>query len=102
MPASVRYFHPSGFFALAGASYVYQNVDRSATSTLKEGDDSVVLLDAAVGLRLPGRYGIVSLEGRNLLDSKFDHQDLNFITNERRASSLLPERAILGRLTLSF
>ena len=61
-----------------------------------------VLLGAAVGLRLPGRYGIVSLEGRNLLDSKFDHQDLNFITNERRASSLLLERTILGRLTLSF
>jgi hypothetical protein len=102
VPVALRYFNPNGLFAGLEVSYVHQDVDRPPDSTHNDGNENVVLLDAAVGYRLPKRYGIVSLEGGNLLDQKFDYQDINFLTSERRASPLIPERTILGRLTLSF
>ncbi len=101
-PVTLRYFNPNGLFADLGVSYVHQDVSRPPSSTQNDGTEDVVLLDAAVGYRLPKRYGIISLEGRNLLDQKFDYQDLNYLTSEDRASPLLPERTILARLTLSF
>ncbi len=102
VPVAVRYFNPNGLFAELGASYVHQDVDRPPSSDANDGHEDVVLLDAAVGYRLPKRYGIVSLEGRNLLDQKFNYQDLNFLTSQDRASPLLPERTILARVTFSF
>jgi tetratricopeptide (TPR) repeat protein len=102
VPVTLRYFNPNGLFADLGVSYVHQDVDRPPGSTQNAGKEDVALLDAAVGYRLPKRYGIISLEGRNLLDQKFDYQDLNYLTSENHASPLLPERTILARFTLSF
>jgi tetratricopeptide (TPR) repeat protein len=102
VPVALRYFNPNGLFAGLQVSYVHQDVDRPPDSTQNDGNEDVVLLDAAVGYRIPKRYGIVSLEVGNLLDQKFDYQDINFLTSERRASPLIPERTILARLTLSF
>jgi hypothetical protein len=101
-PVTVRYFNPNGLFADLGVSYVHQDVDQAPTSTKNDGHEDVALLDAAVGYRLPKRYGIISLEGRNLLDQNFSYQDLNFVTSEVRASPLIPERTVLARFTLSF
>jgi hypothetical protein len=71
-------------------------------SPLKDGDSNIYLLDAAIGLRLPKRYGIISLEATNLLNDEFEYQDLNFLTSEQRASPLVPERAFLASITLTF
>jgi tetratricopeptide (TPR) repeat protein len=102
VPVALRYFNPNGLFAGLAVSYVHQDVERPPDSTQNDGNEDIVLLDAAVGYRLPKRYGIVSLEALNLLDQKFDYQDINFLNSEVRASPLLPERTILARLTLSF
>ncbi|MGH6943300.1 MAG: TonB-dependent receptor domain-containing protein, partial [Geminicoccaceae bacterium] len=99
LPLVLRHFRPNGLFGQVGATFLHQDVDRF---TGNEGEEDVVLFNAAVGLRLPERRGSVSLEGRNLLDTNFAYQDLNFITSERRASPLIPERVVLARLTLSF
>jgi outer membrane receptor protein involved in Fe transport len=102
VPVTVRYFSPLGIFGQIGLTYVHQDVARRASSTVAEGHDDFVLLDATVGYRLPQRRGIFSLEARNLLDSGFDYQDDNYRSNEPRTPGYLPERIILGRLTLTF
>ena len=102
VPVAVRYFGPKGLFAVAGFTYLRQRVDRQPGSPLEDGELNIYLLDAAIGLRLPKRYGIISLEATNLLNDKFEYQDLNFFTAEQRASPLVPERALLARLTLTF
>jgi hypothetical protein len=55
-----------------------------------------------VGFRFPKRYGIASVEVRNLFDEKFKYQDDNYRTNEVREPMFFPDRTILGRITLSF
>jgi hypothetical protein len=66
VPFGVRYFHRSGFFAGAGATYVHQDVNRA--EDFPDGSDDFFVVDAAVGYRLPRRFGIVSLSVANLFD----------------------------------
>jgi tetratricopeptide (TPR) repeat protein len=102
VPVTLRYFSPAGWFAEGGPTFVYQEVDRRDASTLGDGDDSFVPVNVAIGYRFPKRYGIVSLEVRNLLDQGLKFQDDNFRTSEIREPIFSPERTILGRLTVSF
>jgi hypothetical protein len=60
------------------------------------------LLDAAIGYRIPKRYGILSLEARNILDEGFQFQDDEFRTRGARRSAFVPERALLARATFFF
>jgi tetratricopeptide (TPR) repeat protein len=104
VPLAVRYFHPSGFFAGAGLTYVHQDVERSPTTGLAQGTDQFVVVDAAIGWRFPNRVGIASLAVTNLLDQKFLYQDDNFRTfeDEPSVSPYIPDRQIMGRVTLNF
>jgi tetratricopeptide (TPR) repeat protein len=101
VPASVRYFHPLGAFAEFRVTFVRQEVDREPPSP-PEGTDNFVTVDAAVGYRLPHRAGLLSIEGRNLLDERFRFQDDTFRKSEASLPRFIPERAVLARLTLSF
>ncbi len=104
IPLAVRYFSPLGFFAGVGGTYVYQDVNYQKSSTLKDFDTRVVLVDAAVGYRMPHRRGLVSLMVTNLFDQSFNYQDNGFreFAGEPSVSPYLPERTILVRLTLNF
>ncbi len=104
VPLIARYFHPSGFFAGVGATYVHQEVDRPDASLRADGTDSFFTVDAAIGWRLPNRLGIVSLEGRNLFDNEFKFQDDGFreFRDEPSTSPYIPDRTIIGRVTLNF
>ena len=104
VPFGVRYFHPSGFFAGAGATYVNQDVNRPESSGLPEGSDDFFLVDAAVGYRLPKRFGIVSLSVTNLFDKKFRYQDDSYREFQGQPSigPYFPERQILARVTLNW
>jgi outer membrane receptor protein involved in Fe transport len=102
VPVFARYFNSLGIFGEVGATYVRQEVDRSFVSPLAQGDDSFVVVDAAVGYRLPKRYGILSVEVRNLFDNSFNFQGDNFRTSEPIVSRYVPERTVLGRITLTF
>lgn len=103
VPLGARFFLPSGFFAGIKGSFVWQKVDLSPTATFDDGHDEFFLVDANVGYRLPKRFGIVSLEVRNLFDTSFRYQDLNEQTaRESVVSPFLPTRMVFGRLTLSF
>jgi tetratricopeptide (TPR) repeat protein/opacity protein-like surface antigen len=105
IPLAARYFHPSGFFAGIGATFVDQEVDRSdAFAGGDDGSDSFFMLDAAIGWRLPNRIGIASLEVTNLLDEEFDYQDDSFreFRDEPTIGPYIPDRQIMGRITLNF
>ena len=106
VPLAVRYFRTAGlgagFFAQLGATYVHQDVDLPPASTFGRDQDDFVLVDAAVGYRLPRRMGLLSLEVRNLLDEEFLFQDVNIQRPEPSNPRFIPGRAILGRITLSF
>jgi tetratricopeptide (TPR) repeat protein len=103
VPVAVSYFHPSGFFAEAGATYVHQSIDPSPLSTFADDEDDYVLVDAAVGYRLPKQLGVISLEVHNLFDEHFLYQDED-IQNAVTTAPLryTPERTVLGRLTLTY
>jgi hypothetical protein len=104
IPLTVRYFHPSGFFASLGVTYVDQEVDRYSVSTLPEGSDSFVTVDAGIGYRLPNRRGVVSLGVLNLFDEDFAFQDDSFreFRDEPSSGPYFPSRTILGGVSLSF
>jgi tetratricopeptide (TPR) repeat protein len=103
VPLTVRYFHPSGFFAGLGVTYVDQKVSRSDDPTLA-GSDNFVVVDAAIGWRFPNRLGIASLEVTNLFDEKFQYQDDSFreFRDEPSIGPYIPDRRIMGRVTLNF
>ncbi len=106
VPLGVRYFRTTGlgagFFAELVATYVHQEVDLPPTSTFGRDRDDFVLVDAAIGYRLPKRRGILSLEVRNLLDEGFLFQDVNIQLAEPSNPRFIPDRTILLRLTLNF
>jgi Flp pilus assembly protein TadD len=101
-PVSVRYFAPSGVFASLGTTYVHQTVERLPGSTLASGTSEFSVVDAAIGYRLPARYGLVSLEVKNVFDRSFSYQDLNFQTSQAQSPRFLPTRTIQLRVALHF
>jgi tetratricopeptide (TPR) repeat protein len=103
VPLAVRYFSPAGFFAELATTYVRQDVKLPSGTGFERDRDDFVLVDAAVGYRLPKRLGVFSLEVRNLFDQGFRFQDLNFINSQPIANPrFIPERTVLGRFTLNF
>ncbi|MBK8909628.1 MAG: TonB-dependent receptor [Rhodospirillales bacterium] len=102
VPVSVNYFHPSGWFAGAKGTFVDQTVDISSFSAYPEDSDSFFLVDAVIGYRLPKRLGIVSVEGRNLLNQQFRFQDDSFRSSTRIGPMFVPETTVQARLTLNF
>ncbi len=108
IPLTARYFHPSGFFAGVGVTYVHQDVRRSPAFSFAfpntEGSDDFVVVDAAIGWRFPNRIGVASLEVTNLLDEEFQYQDDSFreFRDEPSIGPYIPDRTIIGRVTLNF
>jgi len=98
VPLALNFFHPLGFMAQFRGTYVDQEVDYlGALYDRTEGTDTFWVFDAALGYRLPKRYGIISLEVRNLFNEGFHFQDTD-PANPR----IFPDRLILGRITLNF
>ena len=73
-------------------------------TTFTEGDDNFVLLDAAVGYRLPKRFGIITLSASNILDESFKYQDDSFreFQDAPSVGPYIPERTIIGQITLNW
>jgi tetratricopeptide (TPR) repeat protein len=99
VPLTLRYFDPSGIFSSLVTTYVNQTVD---FGTEEIGDDEFVLIDAAIGYRLPKRYGVIKIQVKNLFDEDFNYQDLGLRTLEREVLPFLPERTISAQITLAF
>ncbi|PTN12807.1 FecR domain-containing protein [Nitrosomonas aestuarii] len=104
-PVSVNYFNPQGLFAKLTGTYVRQELERAPITpgaVTTTGIDSFFLLDMAVGYRFPNRMGLVSLEGRNLLNDHFFFRNANFYTSEAINPRFIPTRTFFARATLNF
>jgi tetratricopeptide (TPR) repeat protein len=100
-PVNISFFHPSGVFAKLTTTFVQQKVKSQTPEN--SGVDDFTLLDAAVGYRLPNRRGIVSLEGRNLMDEHFFYRNVNFQASEPvYYQRFTPHRTLFLRVTLNF
>jgi tetratricopeptide (TPR) repeat protein len=75
VPLAIRYFGPNGWYASGRASYVNQKGEFAALAFAPSGHDSFWVCDAAVGYRLPKRYGRLAFEIKNLFDEQFRFQD---------------------------
>ena len=96
IPLSLRYFHSSGFTGRLAVTYVDQSgvfggLDPTA------GSDNFFIVDASVSYRLPKRFGLISLNARNLLDKSFRFQDTD-PANPR----VQPGRLVLLKFSLAF
>jgi tetratricopeptide (TPR) repeat protein len=106
VPLGINFFHPTGLFLRLKATYVDQRgefvvweltPDWTLERSIKEDRDRFWVADVLLGYRLPKRYGIISLEAKNLFDKEFRFQDTDPSNPE-----IIPERSILAKITLSF
>ena len=113
VPISVRYFDDSGLFGIASVNVVSQELVRTSVSDvfatrIDDENDQFAVLNAAIGYRLPRRVGIASVEISNILDRNFNYLDDNYRTSGLggpgivRSPRLVPERTVMGRVTLTF
>jgi tetratricopeptide (TPR) repeat protein len=106
-PLGMSFFHPSGFSARIKATYIDQAGEFSEFVwppppepphfITVPGDDQFWVVDASIGYRLPNRWGLITVEAKNLLDKEFKYQDTD--PSNPRVSS---ETLILARFTLAF
>jgi hypothetical protein len=99
VPLGIQFFHPSGFGAAFGATFMHQDGDffRDDTQTLEDGDRSLWVLDTALRYRLPRRYGFLTVGVNNFLD-----EDDTYQATDVRNPSLRPGRFVFGSVTLAF
>jgi outer membrane receptor for monomeric catechols len=98
LPFGIIFFHPSGLSMGVKAAYVDQSgkfVDYS--NNITKDSDEFWVVDAALSYRLPDRYGMLSLECKNLFDETF-----KFLDMDPANPAVYPERLVLLRFTLSF
>jgi outer membrane receptor protein involved in Fe transport len=109
VPLGLSYFHPGGFLAALGVTYIHQHVAEPPESPFPQGDEGFVTVNASIGYRFPRRRGLVSLEVRNLFDADFRYLDDSFARGQNEyieqpnfSTPFIPDRVILARLTLNF
>ncbi|MFO7556746.1 MAG: TonB-dependent receptor [Desulfobacterales bacterium] len=99
VPLGVNFFHPSGIFAGLTATYYDQKGDfwKFETTTFIDADDTFWLVDAALGYRLPKRYGVITVGVTNL----FDNDDFNYWEVDLKNSRIQPDRQAFIKVTLA-
>jgi hypothetical protein len=99
LPFGVNFFHPSGVSTSLTATYWNQfgRFQRIATGNVEAGHDTFWTLDAAIGYRLPQRYGLITVGATNLLDEKFRFFDRDGIN-----PIIQPTRMVFAKITLAF
>lgn len=102
MPLRVAKFFQGGAYTTVQATFVNQRL-RSRTDQPTYKSESFAVLDGAIGYRFPDRRGSISFEVQNILNSKFNYQDLNFINAGRDvAPRFEPDRSLLLNLSVAF
>jgi tetratricopeptide (TPR) repeat protein/opacity protein-like surface antigen len=100
VPFGASFFHPCGLSANVQTTYYDQQGDFERLDTppgvFLSGDDQFWLVDAAIGYRLPKRYGIITVGAKNLFDESFSYFD-----SDPANPAIQPERLFFARITLS-
>jgi hypothetical protein len=100
IPLGINFFHSSGLTAMLGATHYDQsgtfNRLTAPPGVFETGDDNFWLADAAVGYRLPQRYGIITIGAKNLFDKSFQYFDTDPFN-----PTIQPQRMFYARMTVS-
>ncbi len=97
VPLGLRFFHPSGLNASLKATYFNQNGDFTRPlGFFESGKDDFWVVDAAIGYRLPKRYGFITVGATNLFDTHFQYQETDL-----RNPTVLPGRFTFVKVTLA-
>ncbi len=101
VPLSARFFHPSGWSAFVGASYLKQDgefliVNDAGRNEYIPGTKDFWVVDAAVRYRLPKRYGFVVAGVNNLTDNRSTYE-----ATDSRNLSIRPGRVVYARVVLA-
>ena len=64
------------------------------------GEDRFWLCDLSVGYRLPRRYGIISLDAKNVFDEEFKFHDVDFQNGTIPRSMYQPQRTVFLNFSL--
>jgi outer membrane receptor for ferrienterochelin and colicin len=81
-------------------TYYYQDgkFEKFDTAEFKNANNTFWLVDAAIGYRLPKRYGFITAGVTNL----FDDDDFNYWEVDLKNSRIQPERQAFVKVTLAF
>jgi tetratricopeptide (TPR) repeat protein len=96
IPLGLAYFHPSGVVARLKTTIVDQQGVFGTTDLPTPGEDRFAVVDGSIGYRLPKRYGLITLDARNLFDEKFMFQD-----TDPKFPRILPRRLVVFRFTVT-
>jgi tetratricopeptide (TPR) repeat protein len=98
LPLGVGFFHPSGFIANLEVAWWYQDgkFPKLDTRQNRHGDDAWWLVDAAIGYRMPKRYGLITVGVKNLFDT-----DFKYWNTDLRNYNIIPDRMVFGQVTLA-
>ncbi len=101
LPLTLSFSDPSGFFARGRATFVSQKIiSRDGFGAEQKQEESFSVVDLSVGMRLPRRLGIVSIDIKNLFEEEFNYRDTAF-EGVPRVPQYAPERAVYARLQLN-
>jgi outer membrane receptor for ferric coprogen and ferric-rhodotorulic acid len=93
-------FHPYGFLSKLKATYTKQTGTFQPTTgeagTFVSGEDDFWIVDVLIGYRLPKRWGIITIEAKNLFDKSFKFQETDPVR-----PLIQPERSIFAKFTLA-
>jgi outer membrane receptor protein involved in Fe transport len=100
VPLGIGFFHPCGAFSRLKGTYYNQegsfDPQGGPSGVFESGSDKFWIADASFGYRLPKRYGIFTIEAKNLFDQSFNYQD-----TDPTSPVLQPERSVFFKLTLA-
>jgi tetratricopeptide (TPR) repeat protein len=99
VPLSARFFHPSGFSAFLGATYLKQEGEfrRAAEFDYVPGETSFWVVDAGLRYRLPKRSGFIVAGVNNLTDETSTYE-----ATDPRNLGIRPGRVAYARVVLTF
>jgi tetratricopeptide (TPR) repeat protein len=98
VPLTVSVFHRSGFSGSVRGTFVDQSgTFGDGADGLIHGEDTFFLVDVALSYRLPKRWGIVTLEARNIFDTRIRFQD-----TDPANPTISPERAVVLKFTVAY
>ncbi|HWP46135.1 MAG TPA: tetratricopeptide repeat protein [Candidatus Limnocylindrales bacterium] len=102
LPLGVSFFHPSGFKVRLKATYVNQkgnfvSFGAGPIPIVTPDADQFWVIDTSIGYRLPRRWGLLTLEAKNLFNEAFKFQD-----TDPENPQIEPKRLVFVRLTLAF
>ena len=99
LPLGINFFHPSGLSLSLKATYwnqdgIFERINDNFI--FAPGDDTFWVVDAALGYRLPQRYGFITVGVTNLFDESFQYFETDY-----NNSQVIPEQFVYSKVTLA-